>query len=100
MYLISYLHMSNLTYDIKNLSKKEISTLLECLLFSSSVDVCASWYQDNIEMMIELTKKIRIKMPEILTENIYLLSLNKNGYESKHSDEILKIFPELETQNI
>jgi hypothetical protein len=92
--------MNDLSYDIKNLSKKEISTLLECLLFSSSVDVCASWYQDNIQTMLNLTKKIRVKMPEILTENIYLLPLDENGYESKHSNEILKIFPELEKQNI
>ena len=92
--------MNEKTYDIKNLTKEEISTLLECLLYSSTVDVCASWYDENVKTMIELTKKIRINLPEILTENVYLLPLNEYGFENNYSNEILKIFPELTKETI
>lgn len=92
--------MNDITYDIKNLSKEEIITILECLLFSSSTDVCASWYKENVDTMLSLTKKIRLKIPQILTENVYIFTDNENCYEDASSKDTLKIFPELIKQKI
>ena len=80
-----------------SLNKEEIKTILESLLFSSSVDVCASWYKEDTEKMFELTEKIRDTFPNVSIENVYI-----SNFEEKFCDEIsnniLKLFPEIETK--
>ena len=34
-------------------SKEDIKTILECILFASSVDVCASWYKEDTNKMLD-----------------------------------------------
>jgi hypothetical protein len=77
-------------------SEKEIKIILESLLFSSSVDVCANWYKDDIDNMIELSKKIRLQNPKIPTESIYVYSVNEYGFDETQTKDIVSYFPELE----
>jgi hypothetical protein len=78
-------------------TEEEIQTILECLLFSSSVDVCASWYQEDVDKMLKLTEKIRHKFQSIPIENVYLshFSDDDNLFVDKHSSRILSNFPEM-----
>ena len=81
--------------ELKN-SKEELKIILESLLFASSVDVCANWYKDDIDSMIELSKKIRLQNPEIPTEGIYITRVNEYGFDETQTEEIMSYFPELE----
>jgi hypothetical protein len=86
--------MTNESFNLNNLSRTDIKTLLECLLFSSSVDVCANWYLDDVSTMVDLSKKIREKYPDILTESVFLNdSIPANLDEN--TDSLVKYFPEI-----
>ncbi len=50
--------MNNITYSLNSLTKEELSTILETLLFSSSVDICANWYKENAIQMLNIAKKL------------------------------------------
>lgn len=78
------------------LDQEELKTILECLLFSSSVDVCASWYKEDTEKMFELIQKIRTSFPEVSVENVYFLNLKDEEFCDDLTEEIVKIFPEIE----
>lgn len=78
------------------LSEEEVKIVLESLLFASSVDVCANWYKDDIDSMIDLSKKIRLQHPKIPTESIYVTRVNEYGFDETQTDEIVSYFPELE----
>jgi hypothetical protein len=90
--------MNDEFYELNNLTKTDLVTILESLLFSCSVDVNASWYKENIDVMLNLIKRIRITHPEILTENIYICETDINMLNDEHSEEIINIFPEIEKQ--
>jgi hypothetical protein len=79
-----------------SLDAEELKTILECLLFSSSVDVCASWYKEDTEKMFELIQKIRNTFPNILAENVYISNFKEEQFCDEISNEIVKIFPEIE----
>lgn len=81
-----------------SLTKDEIKLILESLLFSSSVDVCASWYQEDTENMLNLAEKIRHKVSNVPLENIYMTYFSEDNelFMDKHSQTIVKNFPELE----
>ncbi len=85
--------------EAKNISftSEEIKTILECLLFSSSVDVCASWYQEDVDKMLKLTEKIRHTFQSVPIENVYLSHFadDENLFVDKHSSRILSTFPEM-----
>jgi hypothetical protein len=87
--------MTNKTYNLQSLSEDELKNILESLLFSSSVDVCASWYKENSLTSIELAKKIRLMFPEIVLENVYIYDDEKIVLNDEFSKEILEYFPEL-----
>lgn len=81
-----------------SLTKDEIKIILECLLFSSSIDVCASWYQEDTKNMLNLAEKIRHKYNDIVLENIYMTHFSDDDelFMDKHSQTIIKNFPEIE----
>jgi hypothetical protein len=87
--------MTNKTYNLQSLSEDELKNILESLLFSSSVDVCASWYKENSLISIELAKKIRLMFPEIVLENVYIYDDEKIILNDEFSKDILEYFPEL-----
>jgi hypothetical protein len=88
--------MANENYYLDDLTKEDIQTMLECLLFSASVDLCSSWYLENINNMVELSKKIRKKFPDIILENVYLVDTSLENDMDKHTNTLVKYFPELE----
>ena len=81
-----------------DLSKDEVKTLLESLLFSSSVDVCASWYQEDTKKMLDIAEKLRTFYPNVLTENVYISRFKDDDemFMDKHTDQIIENFPEIE----
>jgi hypothetical protein len=85
---------NNITYGINSLSEQEIKFILEALLYSSSVDVCSCWYDDNILDMAELSKKIRKMFPTIVLENVFVFD-DKSLTKDIHTDQLLEYFPEL-----
>lgn len=90
--------MNNETYNISSLSRDEIKTILESLLFSSSVDVCASFHKEESLAMLDLASKIRSMFPHILVENINVTPIydeeNNIIYHDEHTPDIVKLFPE------
>jgi hypothetical protein len=87
--------MNNQSYSLNSLSKKEIAIILESLLFSSSTDVCADWYKENVLLAFEVAQKIRKCFPEIVLENVYLYESKDTEFHDEHSNEIKKYFPEI-----
>jgi hypothetical protein len=87
------------TYSVNSLTKSEVKTLLESLLFASSCDVGASFYKEESLNMFELAKKIRTMFPEVLLDDINITPIldenNKEVYHDEHTSEILKFFPEI-----
>jgi hypothetical protein len=87
------------TYSLNTLTKSEVKTLLESLLFASSCDVGASFYKEESLNMFELAKKIRTMFPEILLDDINITPIldedNKEVFHDEHTSEILKFFPEI-----
>lgn len=81
-----------------SLNKEEVKTILECLLFSSSVDVCASWYQEDTKKMLELAERFRYQFNDVPIENVYMTHFNedKDLFMEKYSKRIIKSFPEIE----
>jgi hypothetical protein len=92
---------TNVSYSINSLKKEDISSILEALLFASSVDVCANWYNDNALSFLELAKKIRTYFPEAILENVYIYDHeNKENFNDEHSKEIIQFFPEIKKEKI
>lgn len=95
---------NNSTFSL-SLTKDEIKLILESLLFSSSVDVGASWYQEDTKNMVNLAEKIRCKFDDVPLENVYITHFLEDSelFMDKHSNTIIKNFPEiqkLEKENI
>jgi hypothetical protein len=92
--------MNNETFNLSSLSKEELSTILETLLFSSSVDICANWYKENSINMMEVAKKIRKMYPQILIENVYVYESKDVEHNDDHTDEIINMFPEIRKERL
>ena len=90
---------NNETYSLNSLTKEEVKTILESLLFASSVDVCASFYKEETLNMFELAKKIRIMFPDVVLEDVNITPIldenNKEVFYDEHTSNILKYFPEV-----
>lgn len=77
------------------LSKNELKLIVETLLYSASVDVCANWYKEDVYSMIELAKKIRSK-EKFALENIYIFEDSPiESYRDEVTENISNNFPEL-----
>lgn len=79
------------------LSKNELRMVLETLLYSSSVDIIGSFDLDYSKQFFELAKKIRHQHTDVLVENLEVITCIN---EDEHTDEALKLFPDISTQNI
>lgn len=90
--------MTNTSYNINSLSKEEIVTILEALLFSSSADVVANWYKEHNLNALDLAKKIRMMFPDVIVENIYIYEDGKIVLNDQHSKDMLKFFPDLKKE--
>jgi hypothetical protein len=87
---------TNVSYSINSLKKEELISILEALLFASSVDVCADWFKDDSLRSLEIAKKIRLMFPDIVLENIYIYDHeNKREFNDEHSQDIISYFPEI-----
>ena len=82
-----------------SLTEEELKTILESLLFSSSVDICADWYKEDIDLMLDILKKLRMDNQTVPVENVYVSDNDDNQYSDEHIDIILKYFPELINKN-
>jgi hypothetical protein len=80
-------------------SEEDLKLILESLLFSSSVDVCADWYKDDIDKIIDLSKRLRLEFPSVPTENVYVSHVENFIYSEENTKHILEYFPELNTKN-
>lgn len=91
--------MNNESYNISSLSKDEVKIILESLLFSSSVDVCASFHKEESLAMFELASKIRTMFPSIILDDINITPIydenNNIIYHDEHTSDVLKMFPEV-----
>lgn len=76
---------------------EEIQLLVEVLLFSSTVDVCAEWNPKHQQDMIQLAKKIND--PSVKLENIYLFSTGVLE-EPELTKQVTENFPNLPHSSI
>jgi hypothetical protein len=75
------------------LSEEEYKLILECLLFSCSVDINYNQYLEDIKKLLDLLKKLRIENQNIFCENV---SVEKDiTFYDEHTEELLKFYPEL-----
>ena len=91
--------MNNETYNIGSLTKEEVQTIVESLLFASSCDVGASFYKEESLQQFELAKKIRSYFPDVLLDNINVTKIvdedNNSLFHDEHTDKIVQYFPEI-----
>jgi len=89
----------NETYSINSLSRDDVKTILESLLFSSSVDVSAEFFKEESLNMLELAKKIRTMFPEIVMDTVYVHPFkDKKGeytFYDEHTTDLVGFFPEI-----
>ena len=73
------------------LSVDKCNLLLETLLFSASVDICADWKDTNLNDMVSLAKEIKRCMGnKVSLDNVYLYTGLE--YEDIITDDIKKGF--------
>lgn len=83
-----------------SLTDEEIKIILECILFSSSVDISASWYKEDTDKMLQLAEKLRMQYTSIPVENVFISQLNElnEKFMDEQTEKIVELFPEI--QNI
>ena len=79
-------------------SKEDIKTILECILFASSVDVCASWYKEDTNKMLDLAERLRMNHTDIPIENVYISRFDNEvqPFMDEQTQRIVDAFPEIE----
>jgi hypothetical protein len=86
-----------------NLSKKEISTIVECLLFSTGCDVCSSWDKNDIEAIFKIATSLKNQSESIDLNNVFIhnpLLENENYFLDEMTPKIISEFPEILKENI
>ena len=86
-----------------NLEKPELQYILESLLFASCSDVCSSWYKEDIDKLLNISKKIKTKYPDLIPQNVFIH--NPSLCDQIHSTDpntpdIIKSFPDILKENI
>jgi hypothetical protein len=71
-------------------SKDETNLIIECLLFSSSVNIGADWQEDDFLKMLTLAKKIKKNINKIDLKNLMLYK--EENYEDNWTEELCKEF--------
>jgi hypothetical protein len=81
------------------LTKNDLKLIIETLLYSASVDVCANWYKEDIYNMVDIAKKIRSN-DQFPLENVYLIDESPvEGFRDEITEEISKSFPDIQIYN-
>jgi hypothetical protein len=90
--------VENVNTQKVSLTDDEIKIILECILFSTSVDISASWYKEDTDKMLNLAEKLRMKYSNIPVENIFVSELEQNNekYMDEQTKRIVEIFPEIQ----
>lgn len=79
---------STLTLELKH---DEANTLLEALLFASSVNVGADWEEKDINRMVSLSKKLKLQLNGSTNlENIVFYQ--EENYEDDWTQTVFKFF--------
>ena len=76
---------STITLELK---QDEANTLLEALLFASSVNIGADWKEKDINKMVSLSKKLRKE----LCENTKIVFYQEENYEDKWTQSVFNFF--------
>jgi len=86
------------TYSIDNLTEEQIQLITESLLLSSTSDINANWYKENLEELTKLALQIRKTYPSILLKNVFILK--DLPFEDPLTENLLEYFPEIEKEEI
>jgi hypothetical protein len=82
-----------------NLNLEELKIILESLIFSANADICAEWYKEDQEKILNLAKKIKNLHPNIKLQNVYIdkniIQANDQQFLEPTTYEISNMFPEI-----
>lgn len=79
---------STVTLDLK---QEEANTLLEALLFASSINVGANWCEKDINKMVTLSKKIKQHLNGC-TKLDRIVFYEEENYEDKWTQDVFNFF--------
>lgn len=82
--------MKNSTVTLE-LKQEEANTLLEALLFASSVNVGADWSEKDINKMVSLSKKLRKELNGN-TRLDKIVFYQEENYEDKWTQSVFNFF--------
>lgn len=77
---------------VVSLTEKQISTIVQSLLFSSSVNIGANWNETDYTAMVKLATSLRELHPTLDLDKICFYQ--EENYEDKWSPSILDSFKE------
>ena len=81
-------HSSTVTLELK---QEEANTLLEALLFASSVNVGADWTEKDINKMVTLSKKLKRQLNGS-TKLDRIVFYQEENYEDKWTQSVFNFF--------
>lgn len=79
---------STVTLDLK---QEEANTLLEALLFASSINVGANWSEKDINKMVTLSKKLKQQLNGS-TKLDRIVFYEEENYEDKWTQDVFNFF--------
>ena len=79
---------STVTLDLK---QEEANTLLEALLFASSINVGANWSERDINKMVTLSKKLKQQLNGS-TKLDRIVFYEEENYEDKWTQDVFNFF--------
>jgi hypothetical protein len=79
---------STVTLDLK---QEEANTLLEALLFASSINVGANWSEKDINKMVILSKKLKNQLNGC-TKLDHIVFYEEENYEDKWTQDVFNFF--------
>jgi hypothetical protein len=79
---------STVTLDLK---QEEANTLLEALLFASSINVGANWSERDFNKMVTLSKKLKQQLNGS-TKLDHIVFYEEENYEDKWTQDVFNFF--------
>jgi hypothetical protein len=73
------------------LTKDQLNTIVECLLFSCSVNICADWKEKELRTILDIAKDLK----DVLDKDIDLKNISfveEENYEDSWTAEMHNIF--------
>lgn len=74
-------------------SEENIQLIIECLLYSSCLDVDMHQYKEEFEKMQYLAIQLRLAYPLIPVKNTFCVESQE--FSDENTENLLQIFPEL-----